>query len=88
VAGELVASLLKNLLEAVTRVLKAALQRSGTDMQLSGNVHHLGTPPYKLSLDSAANTLRKGLLTSMLLQLLIELRRENSQQLGIVGFER
>jgi hypothetical protein len=79
VAGELMASLLENLLEAVTRILKATLQRTGANTKLPGHVNHLGAPARKPSLDSPADTLRKSLLASMLFQLLIELGREHSK---------
>jgi hypothetical protein len=38
VSGELMASLLQHLLEAVARILQTALQCSGTDVKFAGNV--------------------------------------------------
>ena len=46
-AGELVTRLLENLLEAVARLLQAALQRSGTEVELARDVVRIKVYYYK-----------------------------------------
>jgi hypothetical protein len=79
VAGELMAGLLQNLLEAVARLLQATLQGPGTDVEFAGDFLHFGTTTGKFFLDGGTDTLGEGFLALMPLQFLIELRREDRQ---------
>src|SRR3984885_7755463 len=87
VAGQLMTSLFKDLLEAIACILQAALQGSGTHVEFTGDVLHFGAVAGKVSLNRGADSLGKGLLVFALFQFLVELRCEHSQELGVAGHE-
>ena len=88
VAGELVAGILKNLLEVVARVLKASLQCSRTDVKFACDLVNPGTLAGEFSLDSGADPLGESFLHLVTLQLFLKLRREHGQELGVTSDER
>src|ERR1700722_1817240 len=85
--GKLMTSLFQNLLEAVSSILQAALQRSGADAKLAGDLLYFGATPRKPLLNGAPNALRKTLLPFMLLQLIVQPGSKHLQKLGIVSNE-
>ena len=75
-------------LKAGPQVLQSPLQGTGTDMQRISDILDSGAPPSELLLYRNPDAFEEVLVSVLLLQFFLKLRRKHSQKLSIAGNER
>lgn len=67
--------------------MQVALHRSRTDVEVAGDVFHTRAAAGEFTLDCSPHALDEAVLTFMLFQLFVELRREHREQFSVAGYK-